>query len=121
DVVLPTPPFPDVTTTTLPNSVTLLFQSSATTRIVSPSSQAWIGRPRRSASMASAVLYRPSIARSSASILLQKIRAREFPVAPAFARPGGPPRPWTEPPATISAPEATGPTTLTSPLGKATV
>src|SRR6266508_2146000 len=32
DVVLPTPPFPDVTTTTLPISVTLLFQSSATTR-----------------------------------------------------------------------------------------
>src|SRR5215472_16597453 len=43
-----------------PPPVTLLFQSSATTLIVSPSGQAWIGQPRRSASMSSAVLYRPS-------------------------------------------------------------
>src|SRR5262249_21990072 len=66
--------------------VTLLFQSSATTLIVSPSGQAWIGQPRRSASMSSAVLYRPSMARSSASILLQKICAREFPVALPIGR-----------------------------------
>jgi len=51
------------------------------------SSQAWIGRPYRCWLMSSAVLYQPLIASSSASLLRQKMRARELPVEPAMARP----------------------------------
>ena len=52
----------------------------------SPSKLTWIGRPRYSGPKSSAVLYRPSMARSSASCLRQKIRAWALPVDPAMAR-----------------------------------
>ena len=55
EVVLPTPPLPEVTTMTLAIWFSPLVQSRAVMRIASPSSQACTARPRRLASMSSAV------------------------------------------------------------------
>src|SRR5450759_4072774 len=46
------------------------------------------------------------------------MRARALPFEPAMARPRRVPYTWIEPPATSSAPEATEPSTVTSPSGK---
>ena len=64
---------------------------------------------RRLVSTSSAVRWKPLIASSSASSLLQKMRARGFPFNPAMARSRSVPYTSIDSPAMISAPEATEP------------